>query len=88
MKPPQCDLCRRRFDTDDGGGLVRFRDVKSLPDGMTGHPHGVEWFCKRHYEAAEGFRELTYAEAEVELRRIYGRFGWSPRWLAWIRRRL
>ncbi len=63
MKPPICDVCGRRFDTDDGGGLVYFQDAKSLPDGMTGHPDAVEWYCKRHYDAAYALRESTYAEA-------------------------
>jgi len=88
MKPPMCELCGRRFDPSDGGGLVHFADEKSLPNGMTGHPHGVEWYCKRHYDAAEGLHHFTYADAMRALRRIYSPLGRAPQWLASIRLRL
>ena len=88
MKPPRCDLCNRSFEHREGGGLVYFSDHTPLPDGMTGHPDGVEWYCKRHYDAAKALSRLPYADARRELTRIYGRFGWAPAWIAMVRKRL
>ncbi len=70
MRPPICDVCGHRFDPREGGGLVHFRDAQSLPDGMTGHPDGVEWYCKRHYDQAHALRESTYAEAMQQMKRL------------------
>ncbi len=72
MKPPICALCHRDFRRDtEGGGLVRFRDEKSLPDGMVGHPRGVEWFCQRHLAAAQKLSSLSLGEAMAKLHRRY-----------------
>ena len=76
MRPPQCDVCGRKFDPKDGGGLVYFADHESLPPGMTGHPKGVEWYCPRHYAAAEALKAMGYAEANRALRR---KSGWWTR---------
>jgi len=72
MKPPQCDVCGLRFDPTDGGGLVYFADHESLPDGMTGHPQGGEWYCVQHYDAADALSGKTYAKASRTLRRNGG----------------
>ena len=84
MRPPICALCGHDFrHEDDGGDLVRFRAAKSLPDGMVGHPRGVEWFCRRHLAAARELSGSSLAEAMTELRRKY-RWRLGPR--AWLRR--
>lgn len=72
MKPPRCNLCNQSFNPQEGGGLVYFSDHTPLPDGMTGHPDGVEWYCKQHFDAANGLRQLTSADAARELTRMYG----------------
>jgi hypothetical protein len=66
---------------------VRFRDSAPLPEGMTGHPDGVEWYCERHFDAAEALSEASYADALHELRRVYGFKGWAPAWRASLRKR-
>ena len=72
MRPPICALCRRDFRRDaNAGGLVRFRDEESLPEGRVGHPRGVEWFCDRHLAAAQALAGSSSAEAMAELRRRY-----------------
>ncbi len=63
MKPPICELCGERFDPREGGGAVTFADYQPLPEGMAGHPTGLEWFCDRHHSRAESFRGLPTAEA-------------------------
>lgn len=68
MRPPICDLCGR----DAGGGeLVSFRDYEALPEGMTGHPRGLCWFCSRHAHAAKMLQNLDTAEAIGQLRRKF-----------------
>lgn len=69
MKPPVCALCGSRFDPPDGGGTVKFSDYEPLPDGMTGHPEGLEWFCERHRDSARSVQELGAAAAMEQLRK-------------------
>ncbi len=84
MKPPICALCHRDFRRDaGGGGLVRFRDEEPLPEGMTGHPRGVEWFCSRHLAAAEELSASSLKEALATLRL---RYWWRLPFFAWWRR--
>ena len=83
MKPPICALCAKRFDPlpasrpglGGRGGLVRFADHRSLPDGMTGHPKGADWFCPRHFRAAQTYQDRPLSEALRALRqkRRHGR---------------
>ncbi len=72
MKPPRCELCNRSFNPKEGGGLIQFSDYTPLPDGITGHPEGVEWFCSRHVDAANDLRHLSSADAMRELTRTFG----------------
>ena len=62
MRPPICELC---------GGKARetvtFADHEPLPEGMTGHPRGVGWFCHRHLAAARRLRRLSLEEARRSL---------------------
>ncbi len=84
MRPPICALCHRDFRREAStGGLVHFRDEKPLPDGMTGHPRGVEWFCSRHLAAAQKLSPLSFAEAMAKLRR---RYLWRVLFGSWWRR--
>lgn len=84
MKPPVCAACGKRFDPFRSllgrrGGTVEFSNHKPLPDGMTGHPSGTEWFCRRHFGAAKALEERTLGGALAVLR---GRR--AARWLGLI----
>ena len=68
MKPPICAVCRKRFDPFDSSlagraGLVHFADYRPLPDGMTGHPAGTAWFCRRHFRAAKDLQDRSRPDA-------------------------
>ena len=67
MKPPQCALCGERFDPAEGGGLVRFADYQPMPEGVVGHPRGLEWFCSAHLEMARSRSYLEAADAIQEM---------------------
>ena len=71
MKPPVCELCGRAFDFGEGGGTVTFADYEPLPDGMTGHPKGCFWLCKRHVAAARKLSDRPSGSALKALRRRY-----------------
>ncbi len=62
MKPPICAVCHTRFSPAEGG-TVRFANYESLPEGMVGHPKGLEWFCSSHIEAARDLSSLSSGEA-------------------------
>ncbi|MFK7803517.1 MAG: hypothetical protein AB8G95_17915 [Anaerolineae bacterium] len=66
MRPPICALCNDRFDPKDGG-TVRFANFEPLPEGMVGHPKGLEWFCGQHIESAKGRSHMTTKEAIDEM---------------------
>ena len=66
MRPPICALCNGRFDPKDGG-TVRFADYEPLPEGMVGHPKGLEWFCGEHIHDAKARSHLTTKEAIAEM---------------------
>jgi hypothetical protein len=66
MRPPICALCSDRFDPQEGG-VVRFADYELLPEGIAGHPNGLEWFCGRHFDDAKRVAYLTSKEAIAEL---------------------
>ena len=71
MKPPMCNLCKRKFSPskeEGGGGTVRFADYKPLPRGMVGHPYGLAWFCGEHIKAAKVVKKLDYKDAMQQLR--------------------
>lgn len=77
MRPPYCVICPRNLHDDVPEGvhsseyftLVEFRDYW-FPDtpGWCGHPHGAEWFCWEHAEAAEELSHLASGEAIDRLR--------------------
>ena len=69
MRPPICALCNDRFSPSDSekGGMVRFADYELLPEGMVGHPKGLEWFCGRHVEDAKALTHLATKEAIAEM---------------------
>jgi hypothetical protein len=70
MMPPECEICQAnlrddpelRFDT------VAFADLVPLPDGMTGHPDGLLWFCAEHFKDAEPLAHLPWRRALRQLR--------------------
>lgn len=69
MKPPMCDLCKRKFSpSQNGGGTIRFADYEPLPDGIVGHPKSLVWFCEEHLDAAKAVKKLNYKEAMYQLR--------------------
>ena len=73
MKAPVCMVCHQ-FIKEEGGGNVYFADYTPLPEGMMGHPHGWEFFCKDHLAAAQALSHLPWEEAFAELQRQYGVF--------------
>ena len=77
MKPPICELCGRAFDPGQGGGMATFADYEPLPDGMTGHPEGCIWLCRRHLAAG---RELGDRLSGAALKTLRRRF-----WISWLR---
>ncbi len=68
MMPPRCEVCDLAFDPGLGGDSVAFADLEDLPEGMTGQPEGLAWFCRRHLEAARSLRHLELADACRRLR--------------------
>ena len=48
--------------------MVQFKDYQPLPDGLTGHPQGLEWFCNEHLQGAEELSHLHSKEAIAQLR--------------------
>lgn len=67
MRPPICDVCHENFSLRDGD-TVRFANYTPLPDGVVGHPKGLDWFCGRHIEAARALSHLTSGEAVRQIR--------------------
>jgi len=67
MKPPICYICDKELVDLDEGGLIYFRkrlsdiewEKKMKEIGGVGHPPYAEWFCKKHYEKANGLSHLT-----------------------------
>ncbi|QWF17345.1 hypothetical protein [Lysobacter capsici] len=64
MKPPICELCHRRKDVS----IVEFADFRPTPHPALDHPHGLEWFCAEHLQAAQALAHLDYHEAMAQLR--------------------
>ena len=69
MRPPICEICG-----GEATATIAFADYRPLPDGMTGHPRGVGWFCARHLAAAEALRTLPLGAAVLRVRAR--RIGW------------
>jgi len=72
MKPPICAICDRDFRTAiSEGGLVQFtltpseteKYINMKDSKISGHPAGLEWFCKDHIEAAKKYKNLTKTHA-------------------------
>lgn len=78
MKPPVCHLCNKDFRSAswhlNEGGLVKFANYTPLAEGAVGHPFGLEWFCKLHYEAAQMLAELPVEHALSALKLQFGEF--------------
>ena len=65
MRPPICAICDQPCQTETG--LIQFSDYTPLPDGVCGHPDGLEWFCEVHDQMAYSLRALTVREALDQL---------------------
>lgn len=72
MRPPICIICDTDFrDSFAEGDYVQFKltddDIKHNKrmeaSQLTGHPAGVEWFCKDHIDQARRNKNLTLNEA-------------------------
>jgi hypothetical protein len=74
MRPPFCAFCGAM---KPGARLARFADYAPLPDGIVGHPNGLEWFCDAHAARAEALQHLPFDEALARMRRRR----WWTRWL-------
>jgi len=62
VRPPICAVCHDRFSPREGG-TVQFANFESLPEGIVGHPKGLEWFCPVHIGAARGLSDLSSGDA-------------------------
>ena len=87
VKPPICELCGRDFravwmESGGGGELLDFAGLRRSPQGMTGNPKGLGWFCRRHVEAAAALRHLPMEDALAKLRRRF-RFALFLRGRGW-----
>jgi hypothetical protein len=76
MKPPICEVCDNDFRKDldnnkSAGGLVSFADYTELPEGITGHPKGLAWFCAKHINDAKFLSNLSKSIALEQLRKKY-----------------
>lgn len=67
MRPPICAVCANRFNPAKGG-TVTFANYHPLPEGMVGHPAGLEWFCGTHIEAARHLKHLSSGEAIKQIK--------------------
>ena len=76
MRPPECVICGNDFDPNGKGGMIYFK--KRFSDRVwerkmnriegVGHPPNVEWFCEKHYPAAEKLQDKTIDKVMKELR--------------------
>ena len=80
MRPPSCIVCGKSLNdvpddarARDAFELVTFSDYVPLPDGMVGHPQGLEWLCADHLEAGQARSHLSSREAAAEIRAEMGR---------------
>lgn len=84
MRPPICELCDAKFESDalnqpGHGGLVEFKPSAEDKEviarmhikGWTGHPPNMGWFCKNHIEDARAIRHLPLKEALAVLRKKF-----------------
>ena len=75
MRPPICAVCDRDFrddleDNDLAGDVVTFIDYEDLPEGMVGHPKGVEWFCSKHIKKAKILSHLSSKVAIYQIQQF------------------
>ncbi len=65
MMPPHCALCGKESELGDHRGfqLVTFADYRPLPEGITGHPDGLVWFCAVHVDEAKALSHLNSRDA-------------------------
>ena len=79
MKPPICEICYRKFNPDEEGGLIFFKqtekgkefDRRVREEGITGHPPDAAWFCGLHSEEAKKLAHVTIDEAMKSLRKKF-----------------
>jgi len=57
VKPAICPVCGTSA-IQSKGDHVEFSDYEPLPSDYIGHPHGYEWFCADHLEAAKSMSNL------------------------------
>ncbi len=69
MRPPVCIVCEAPFNPANGG-TVNFIDYTPLPESMSGHPQGVEWFCQAHLEEALKLQDLDSKSAVTILKSL------------------
>ncbi len=50
---------------------MTFADYEPLPGGMTGHPKGCFWLCKRHLAAGRALADRPSGAALKALSRRY-----------------
>ena len=72
MKPPVCEICFKRFNPQEEGGVVNFTkrksDVEWDKKDIIEHPPYAEWFCGEHFAYAEKLSELTIDKAMVKIK--------------------
>ncbi len=64
MRPPSCDVCDERVDTDEGALVACLVDEatyefqrRSETPGFVGHPPNQGWFCGAHLDAAQALAD-------------------------------
>lgn len=77
MKPPICEICNKRIEDMEKGGLVYFQktkkdkewDKRCEEEGFVGNPPYASWFCEDHYLIAKKFSALPKRVAVVSVKR-------------------
>lgn len=80
MRPPECDICGKRFGPDEGDLIYFARDEAAenwhqraeAEPGFVGHPPEAEWFCNKHLAIAKKYAHLPRKAAYVEIRKELG----------------
>lgn len=77
MRPPICDICKKRFSpSSKKSGLIQFLLTDEEKEKMQqrkakriiGHPIGRKWFCEIHYPVAVNFKHLHWSEARHQIK--------------------
>ena len=82
MKAPICFLCHTKPGAGQAsanpGDWIAFANYRPLPEGVMGHPDGLEWFCAAHVEAARALSAKTSTDALLALQAAFGQFAVPP----------